>query len=152
MKKLSNIISEILIEFSHSLTYAIIEVAWLVLNHLGDRGLLLSFGCRNILCLYYFFQSFRIKCENLPENVPTPLDAMLSFFGEHLECTVGNLVLFSWVILVTVVFCFSRYNHLNVSFGSQCSALEQRLRINNTSGINIDSGFNIVKSVGNNCL
>ena len=83
VKKLAHIITEIFVELSHGLANAVIKVAWLILNHLGNCCFFLSFCSRSILCFYYLFECLRVKSENFAENISAPLNTMNGFLREH---------------------------------------------------------------------
>lgn len=49
--------------------------------------------------------------------------------------------------MTTVIFSFEGHNHLNMAFGTQSAALEQRDLILDASLVHIYSSFDVIKSI-----
>lgn len=127
MQKLLHIVSEVLVKLSDCFFNTFIEICWLMLNHFNNCCFFLPFRSIYIFGLKYFFQCFRIQCKYFAKNISAPLNTMNSFLREHFQCTMRNLIFFSWISLISIVLSFMRNYNLNMAFRSECSALKKRL-------------------------
>lgn len=74
-------------------------------------------------CLDDLGQSFRFHCEGFTEYISSPLHTMEGLFGEHFECAMRNITLFSWVSFASISLCFIWNDHLHMTFRAKCSTL-----------------------------
>lgn len=118
VKQLTNIVSEVLEEYSNSLINALFKSSRSKFDHFQYSWFFLSLNWCRVFWVNYLFQSFWIEGKYFSENISTPLDAMGNIFREHFQSAMRDLSLLFRIRLTSIVFSFERYNNLDMSLGS----------------------------------
>lgn len=142
---------EIFLELQPSVFDTVCEGLWS-----PHQELQALFECYDVLlacwiCCFSFVKDFEstLGClgEQSTEQVSCPFNAVKGLLREHLESTMGNLVVVLWILLRAVALSQMRQDDLDMPFGSKRTTFEQRCLGCNASSIHVPSRSHVVQGI-----
>lgn len=113
--------------------------------------ILLGFRLELGALLEHFDQRGRVLREHFVEAVTSPLNAVQSFFREHLQGAEWDFVVLLRIFLLSVGFSQVWEHHLNMALWSQSARLNQGGLCSDTSLVDVLACHHVVKCISNNC-